>query len=405
MTPLVLDISRLISRVGQGPHTGIDRVELAYFRHVLTCDRPVYFLCRLPKAFAILDADGGARILEKVTGRTAWGTAGMFRFIAPGMSLAQQRAVADIRRSAQIVTTRRLLAARISRHFPAGVTYLNVGHSNLRQEVFDAVKAHEENRIIVFVHDIIPLSSPEFSTPAVAERFKADMVRVARYADMVIYNSAVTQAAAEGFFATTGPVPEGIVAHLGQDLPGLLMQAASSHPSFVALGTIEPRKNHALLLRLWQNMVETCDPARIPVLHIIGRRGWNNANVFSILDNDPMMGKHVFEHKNLSDQDCRDLLAQSWALLFPSHIEGFGLPLIEAAACGVPVICGENAIYREILGNYPLYLNVDNSYAWQQGILERAGRKRESEVDRQVRGRSVKIPDWNGHFDRIFRFV
>jgi len=91
--------------------------------------------------------------------------------------------------------------------------------------------------------------------------------------------------------------------------------------------------------------------------------------------------------------------------LFPSHVEGFGFPLIEAASMGTPIICGENAIYHEILGDYPLYLNVDNSYLWAKEILERAGRERESEADRQVRAKSITLSSWSTHFDQIFRLI
>ncbi|MBZ0130333.1 MAG: glycosyltransferase, partial [Rhodobacteraceae bacterium] len=289
------------------------------------------------------------------------------------------------------------------------VTYVNVGHSNLRAQVFAAVKSHEKSHIIVLIHDIIPLSYPEYSRPEATARFGADMVRVARLADGVIYNSAATRAEAEQTFAGFGRVPPGMVAHLGLDQDFISQDhrfaAASERPRFHIVGTIEPRKNHMLLLQIWREMLRELPASEVPELHIIGRRGWNNDNVFKILDADPMMGHQVFEHNSMTDAQLGRALASSWGLLFPSHAEGFGLPLIEAAARGIPILCGENTISREVLGDYPLYLNVDNSYAWRQGILGRAGRKRESEADRQTRGGTVSIPDWPSHFDRIFRFI
>ncbi len=291
--------------------------------------------------------------------------------------------------------------------FPDGVQYFNVGHSNLRQEVLAAVRANPASSITVFIHDVIPVSYPEYSRPEVTKRFSEDLQRVSEMSDIVIYNSRGSRSETETLFSGFGRVPASVVAHLGtDDLPnGQLYENATENPEFVTLGTIEPRKNHAMLLEIWQGFVRNMKPGEIPKLHIIGRRGWNNASVFNMLDTDPTLRNHVFEHNDLADEAVDRLLAHSWGLLFPSFVEGFGLPLIEAARHGVPILCGENDVYREILGDYPLYLNVDNSYAWSQGILERAGRQRESEVERQVRGRSVKLPDWKGHFDRIFRFV
>ncbi len=403
----LLDISRLISRVGRGPLTGVDRVELAYYREFLKRDAPVFFLCRLPKSYALLDRQAGQEILNRILGNAPWGRQGMARVLAAKSNPAQQSAIADVWRLATRTYTPNGLKRRLARVFPKGVTYFNVGHSNLRGEVFAAITAHKDNSIIVLIHDVIPLTSPNLSTSEVSGKFKAAMQLVSANADKIIYNSKATQQEAEAIFSKFGRVPNAVVAHLATevDTSGQRFDSATEKPSFVTLGTIEPRKNHALLLNIWQEFSRDLDPQQIPDLHIIGQRGWNNTSVFSILDSDPMMGKHVFENNNLPDVEVQQRLGESWALLFPSHVEGFGLPLIEAAAKGVPILCGENAIYREILGNYPLYLNVDNSYIWSKRILERAGRKRESEAERQVRGRSVKLPDWNMHFDRIFRFV
>jgi len=405
VTPCLLDISRLISRMGRGPLTGIDRVELAYFQRLLSRPAPAYFLCRLPRAYAILDAQGGQAIFGKIKRDTGWGSSGAFRILTPRATSGQQRALADVARHAVKLVPDWRLSDSLRRLFPQGVVYFNTGHSNQRQQVFSAISKIGKSKIIVLIHDIIPLSYPNFSTLQTTNRFRSDMARVSAFADLVIYNSATTREQAEAHFQTCGRVPPHVIAHLGTDYHQASYRPASAMPQFVIAGTIEPRKNHALVLNLWRNLCETLPATEIPGLHIVGRRGWNNDEVFRILDTDPMMGQHVFEHNNMNDDEYHALLAQSWGLLFPSFVEGFGLPLIEAALHGVPILCGQNAVFREILGDYPLYLNVDNFYDWRQGILERAGRKRESEADRQGRGRSVNLPDWTMHFDRIFRFV
>jgi glycosyltransferase involved in cell wall biosynthesis len=404
----LLDISRLVSRAGGGPLSGIDRVERAYLRAFLDREAEVFFLTRLPRAYGLLDRAGGAAFLDKLEGRTPWGRAGIYRLLS-GMPPERKRVLADVARLAITRGMARHLPAMLERSLRGPVTYVNVGHSNLRQLVIDAVKRHEESKFIALIHDIIPITSPEFSRREVAERFVQDMTRIARNADGVIYNSEATRRAAEGFFAGIGRVPPSVVAHLGAG-PDWADSAASQHepdvkPYFVTVGTIEPRKNHALLLSIWQDMAKTLPADEVPDLHIIGKRGWQNEAVFRILDTDPMMGRHVFEHGDMGDEEARDLLARSRGLLFPSHVEGFGMPLIEAARLGVPILCGENALYREFLNDYPLYLNVDNSYLWTKEILERAGRNRESEAVRQARSRLVELPDWPRHFDRIFRFI
>ena len=404
----LLDISRLVSRAGGGPLSGIDRVERAYLRAFLDREPEVFFLTRLPRAYGVLDRAGGAAFLEKLEGRAPWGRPGLYTLLS-GIPPERKRVIADVARLSVARGMARHLKDMLKRVTPGPVTYLNVGHSNLRQQVIDAVKQHEEGRFIAFVHDIIPIISPEFSRPEVAARFTQDMSRIALNADGVIYNSDATRQSAERYFADIGRVPPAVVAHLGAgpdwaDAP-VTSHGADPKPYFVTVGTIEPRKNHVLLLATWQDFVKTLPQNEIPALHIIGKRGWQNEDVFRILDTDPMMGVHVFEHGDMGDEEARNLLARSRGLLFPSHVEGFGMPLIEAARLGVPILCGENALYHEFLNDYPLYLNVDNSYVWKKEILERAGRNRESEAVRQARSRLVELPDWHGHFDRIFRFI
>ncbi len=409
MTPLILDISRLISRVGRGPFTGIDRVELAYMREFLGRPEPVFFLCRMPRSYAILDRPGGQDIFDRLTQITPWGRRKAAQIFLAKRPPAGQRALADIWRGAKKICQERRLPHCVKTLLPNGGIYFNVGHSNLRDIVFKAFSATAGFRFVVLIHDVIPLTHPEFSRAKIAAGFEQKMRRVSAAADLVIYNSSYSEKAAKGFFAEYGRVPAGVVAHLGTGngaKAGIkAITSRTEKPTFVVIGTIEPRKNHALLLEIWRKFADDIRPENIPHLHIIGQRGWGNGSVFNILDGDPIVGRYVFEYNDLTDAQVQAQLAQSTALLFPSFVEGYGLPLIEAARLGVPVLCGENAIYQEIIGDYPLYLNVDNSYLWSQRILERACRNRESEAARQNRSKSVTLPTWDGHFDRIFRFI
>lgn len=401
MTARLLDISRLVSRAGLGALTGIDRVELAYLREFIRRPEPLFGLCRLPRSYAVLNEEALRRLEPYLSGDQPMPKARLTKLLFPKFPAGRQAAIAQVFRASSGVASPRRLKQLIAKHVDARFRYFNVGHANLRAEVFQACG---NSRKTVFIHDLIPLSSPEYSTPEVREKMLKAVKVVSEHADDLIYNSSATQSEAQGVFAQFGRVLPGVVSHLGGAATSAI-RPASEKPKFHIIGTIEPRKNHRLLLDIWEQFTIDHPAEEIPELHIIGRRGWLNQSVFTTLDVLPMMGKHVFEHGTLSDAETTAMLAESWGLLFPSKAEGFGLPLIEAAALGVPILCGQNAIYHEILGDYPLYLNVDNSYDWSKEILGRAGRTRESEADRQTRAASVKLPDWPSHFDRIFGSV
>ncbi|MFD2497976.1 hypothetical protein ACFSTI_02685 [Rhizorhabdus histidinilytica] len=68
------------------------------------------------------------------------------------------------------------------------------------------------------------------------------------------------------------------------------------------LSTIEPRKNHLLLLHVWRRMAETLGPERTPHLAIVGRRGWENENVLDMLERCEAIRGHVHELAGLSDR-------------------------------------------------------------------------------------------------------
>ena len=91
------------------------------------------------------------------------------------------------------------------------------------------------------------------------------------------------------------------------------------------------------------------------------------------------------------------LLQQANGALFPSLAEGFGLPPAAAVAMGTPVICCDLPVYRDILGDIPIYLKASDPYSWANKIKEMA-EQRPPHTDYQP-------PDWDRHFNLVLNRV
>ncbi|HRO13641.1 MAG TPA: glycosyltransferase, partial [Paracoccus sp. (in: a-proteobacteria)] len=178
--------------------------------------------------------------------------------------------------------------------------------------------------------------------------------------------------------------------------PGALpAQLDLNHPLFVALGTIEPRKNHAVLLDAWEELARRGGP--VPQLVIAGRRGWKNHATFARLDALPPGGP-VLELNGLSDGAVAALLEHSRALLMPSRAEGFGLPLTEAAGRGIPVLSTPLPAAGEILGDHALWLPHDDPRAWADAVAGLA-----AQPPRRLP--PLAVPMWCDHLAAAFRAI
>lgn len=396
--PLCLDITRLISRVGRGQMTGIDRVELAYMRKLSESEFPVFALANAGSEFHLVDATGISQLLARFEGRTRWGSRDLRSRVYLRHSNLLQAVLSDLRRM-RIGKCRALgLADLLQSRCGAKLRYMNVGHSNIRKDVFTAIDLVNGSSILVLLHDTIPLDFPQFQRNETAHAFREKLEVVSAFADVVICPSADCRMKAVAHFEQLGRTPECKVVHLGvavcPAMPSELPRGLDlSRPYFVALGTIEPRKNHELLLDVWQRMG---DGPEVPTLFVVGQRGWKNESVFQRLDGRPA---HVIELNDLSDGGVTALLMQSRGLLFPSLAEGFGLPPAEAALAGVPVFCSDLPVYREFLKDYPVYLSATDSYIWETKIREftncRKYGNKNSRLDRLPDG----LPTWEDHFN------
>lgn len=368
----LLDVSRLIWRIWSGRlPTGIDRVCLAYLDHFAS------------RAQAVVQKGALRRILSPDASDR------LFALLAQGGP--------GFRRSlTAMVSTLALSAGANGAH--AGRIYLNIGHTGLDAATLPDWIARNGLKAVYLVHDLIPISHPEFCRAGESEKHARRMTNALRSAAGIISNSQATLGELRTFAAASQvPMPASVVAWLAKpDHPAAVDSAVLELPYFVAVGTIEGRKNHILLLQIWQRLASGLGDAT-PKLVIIGQRGWEADHARAMLDRGFGIAGHVEELGRCPDAELARLIAGARALLMPSFVEGFGLPIIEALEFGTPVIASDQPVFREIAGDIPTYLDPLDGPGWERAILDFMGEC--PELLRQL-GRMAEFvaPDWPTHF-------
>lgn len=387
-------MTRTVSRAGLRP-TGIDRIERAYIEHLAMDSAPLFGLVRTRLGYLLLDK-GGCTALLTHCDEPIWKTADLISRLSRKGDAARARTESGLRRTALDRATPSRLGKMLGRHLPRGTVYLNSGQTNFNDRTIHALRGCDGLRIGVYLHDTIPLDWPDTQTQKSRLAFKQAFARVDRHADLVICNSHDTKARIMGH---TQHLEADRVHVIWPGLPAMTIGTApegpwSGHPYFMAIGTIEPRKNIGFLLDLWTEFAGPDDPHLI----LCGRRGWMNEEVFARLDRNPPNVHEVFD---LADDAMWALLQSSNGLLFPSFAEGFGYPAIEAAHLKVPLICNPLPVFKEVLGEYPIYAGESERYTWRNNI-EQLAQRRWGESGEQKKTGFLAALTWQTHFKKLF---
>jgi glycosyltransferase involved in cell wall biosynthesis len=109
----------------------------------------------------------------------------------------------------------------------------------------------------------------------------------------------------------------------------------------------------------------------------------------------------VFEHSVCSDEELASWLHHARALLFPSFTEGYGMPLVEALAMGVPVIASDLPAFREIAGDIPEYVDPLDGARWRELIVEFVLPESQVRMNQRQRMGGFVVPTWDAHFELV----
>ena len=220
---------------------------------------------------------------------------------------------------------------------------------------------------VVTVHDLSYALLPQLAFPRLQRYLERVVPRSINRARKVIAVSETTKRDLCEYYEISPNRVEVIhhapdpLFHPPQETAKLAMQAQFGlrRPYFIMVGTIEPRKEHQTLIRAFA-LVNKQYPETSLV--IVGRQGWLSDDIMRTID-EASRSMPVYHLQGINDGMLPALYASSTALVFPSRYEGFGLPLLEAMACGTPVIASETPAHREVAGDAAMWASVQDAEA------------------------------------------
>ncbi len=247
------------------------------------------------------------------------------------------------------------------------------------------------------IHDIGPLTKPGMTIESMPAVFR-------RWFEFILGHSTgiicVSRAVADEVYGLLEaielprPMDVGYI-RLGADFSAApadpeWLDFLGDRPTFMMVGTIEPRKGHSIVLdafeRLWSRGVNVN-------LLLIGKPGWNTRILYERLKVHPEAERRLFLREEVRDGQLRAAYAHVSALIMASYLEGFGLPVVEAGHFGCPVILSDIPVFREVGQGAPVakYFEMGNAGALAHLVEEMAGQERVRHLQT-----GTNWPTWEG---------
>jgi glycosyltransferase involved in cell wall biosynthesis len=226
---------------------------------------------------------------------------------------------------------------------------------------------------VVTVHDLTFFTNPEWHESAKVAFFTRAIRYAAHHAAAIICVSELTRRMLQEFVAPSVPV---VVAPHGVDLARFtphdadderrLAEVGIEGPYVAFVGTLEPRKGLDVVLDAFATLAATMPELRLVV---VGQRGWGMGPIETALATHPA-AERIIQPGYLADSLLPAFLRHARAVVYPSRGEGFGLPVLEALACGAPVVTTRGTVMEEVAGGAARLVPIGDATATAAALRE-----------------------------------
>lgn len=269
-------------------------------------------------------------------------------------------------------------------------------------------------KVVGITYDLIPISHPDSCAPEVANLYRAWIAKyVTRSSGSIaISNTVASQirdyAHEQGWAKWSHPNAPIHHFYLGSELDFTFSGSspsqrivdifASDQPTFLMVGSIEPRKMHSYVLDAFDNLWAGGAPVR---LVIVGRQHWRTESFLERVAQHPRLGSDLFLLRDATDDELEACYAQATALVIASKAEGFGLPIVEAFQRALPVICSDIPVFREIAGSNADFFKLDDPEHLAQAVSEFCMPRAHGDTIR----RKINWLTWHQSTEQLFHAV
>lgn len=268
----------------------------------------------------------------------------------------------------------------------------------------------QNGKIVTLIHDIIPITDPEFFEKEFILKFEKTLNKIIKLSDFILTTSKSEADVIQKYINDRLNTKKKLsYFYLGCDFneecnfsknSGSIREhrksfygLSASANMYLMVGTIEPRKGHDYVFESFENLWRNDFDG---VLIIVGKIGWNMESFLEKINRSIYLNKKLFVLNDINDEELHYLYNSAYAIICASLREGFGLPLIEAMKCGKPIFASDIPVFREIGEDYPVYFNPI-----KEGLIKAIEESQNQANKKEYKNKNNHLINWDYSVDML----
>jgi glycosyltransferase involved in cell wall biosynthesis len=230
-------------------------------------------------------------------------------------------------------------------------------YENLMEKI-ESFKIKYRCRVVAMVHDLSPLIYPETFEEDFPRRFKKCIDKQASISDLLIMYSDSTIKDFNKFYFEAGnrKIKKIKIGDVVEEIKSFPSDKSYDFEYILFVSTLQPRKNHAILLWVWRKLIENYGDA-CPVLMLVGKNGYGVDDFIYAVEKNPELNRKIIIKGQVNDANLNTLYRDCLFTIYPSLYEGWGLPIAESLSRGRLCLVAKNSSMVEIADDMVEYID------------------------------------------------